>query len=133
MKAHTSDCAKHLPATAASFFRFYSTKPNTLARILQRTLNTQATQHSFEASMSSAKRQWTVGESSQRSCSGVGAESSVVVLWFVHVSFMLCVNGRWGNTGHSVKGSGCITALADVVASCVPATRAVVETAVPVR
>ena len=43
VKARTSDCAKHLPATAAFFFRFYSTKRNTLARILQRTFNTQAT------------------------------------------------------------------------------------------
>jgi hypothetical protein len=63
VKAHTPACAKHLPATAASFFRFYSTKPNTLARILQRTLNTQATQHSFDASMSSARKEWTASKS----------------------------------------------------------------------
>ena len=63
VKTRTPDCAKHLPATAASFFRFYSTKPNTLARILQRTLNTQATQHSLDASMSNAKREWTTSKS----------------------------------------------------------------------
>ena len=63
VKARTSDCTKHLPATAASFFRFYSTKRNTLARTLQRTLNTQATQHSFDASMSSARREWTSSKS----------------------------------------------------------------------
>ena len=55
----TPSCAEHLPAAATSFFSFYSTKSKTLAPALQRTLNTQATEHSFDASMSRARRDRT--------------------------------------------------------------------------
>jgi hypothetical protein len=58
VKTRTPSSDKHLPAAAASFFSFYSTtsKSKKLALTLQRTLNAQATQHSFDASLSRARR-----------------------------------------------------------------------------
>ena len=55
--ARTPSNAQHLPATAASFFSHYSTtsKAKKLALSLHRTLNAQATQHSFDASLSRAR------------------------------------------------------------------------------
>ena len=60
--ARTPSNARHLPATAASFFSHYSTtsKAKKLALSLQRTLNAQATQHSFDASLRRARMERTV-------------------------------------------------------------------------
>ena len=62
VKTHTPSNAKNLPATADSFFSFYSTKSKSkkLALSLQRTLNAQATQHSFDASLNRARTERTV-------------------------------------------------------------------------
>ena len=55
--ARTPSNAQYLPATAASFFSHYfsTSKAQKLALSLQRTLNAQATQHSFDASLSRAR------------------------------------------------------------------------------
>jgi hypothetical protein len=51
----TPHSSEHLPTSAASFFQFYANSRSSAPSTLQRTLNTQASQHRFDASFDTAK------------------------------------------------------------------------------
>ena len=52
---HAPANSKHLPATAASFISHFHAAPAAMRHTLQRTLSSQATKHSHEASLSAAR------------------------------------------------------------------------------
>jgi hypothetical protein len=56
VKNDNPDASEHLPPTVASFFHFYSTAKSSLADSLQRTLNTQANNTRYNASIVRARR-----------------------------------------------------------------------------